>query len=75
MFASRAIVAVLRSVEREVCATQRAVVTLRFIPNGNVRLDLLLLDQPAKHRACAVSGITDQALGLKAESLVDALKH
>src|SRR5918996_1379286 len=57
LLAARTVVDVVLGVISKVAAREGAVVALRLVKDGNVRCDLLFLDQPIEHRRRAVSRI------------------
>jgi len=75
LLASGALICAGSFVEVEVRAAECAVLTQRLLPYGNMRLDLLLVDDPVQHRCSAVGRVSDQALGSEIELPLDALDH
>ena len=49
------------NIELEVSAAQCSIFTLGLIPDRHMRIDLLVIDQPAEYLCCPEGGITDQS--------------
>ena len=75
LFACRTDIAVSLGIEREVRSRERAVGSRRLIENGNVRRDLLLLDEPGEIIRRTICGVGDEIIRLQAEALFRALQH
>src|SRR6266851_3742237 len=73
--ASRAVVDVSLRVVSKVAAREGAVFALRLVNDGDVRRDLLFLDQPVEHRRRAVSRVGCEPVGLEAKAFLCALEH
>lgn len=59
----------------EVIAGEGAVLTRRLVEHGHVRLDAVLIDQPAKHLGRAVGAVTQKAGGIQIEAIHRAFYH
>jgi hypothetical protein len=59
----------------EIATRKGIVLAFCFVPNRYVRLDLLLLDHPGKHRCGALRRVAHETARLKLETLLDPIDH
>lgn len=59
----------------EVADRERGILALRFVPNRNVWLNLLVVDHPVEHGRTAVGGVADQSIGSDVETILHPLHH
>src|SRR5262249_26212001 len=59
----------------EVTTREGSVLAFRLVPYWDVRLDLLIVDQPAEHRTGAVGSIGDQARGFNPQPILNPIDH
>jgi hypothetical protein len=59
----------------EVVAREGAVLARRFVEHGYMRLNAVLVDQPAEHLGRAVGAIAHEPGGIEAEAIHRALNH
>src|SRR5262245_50698437 len=62
-------------VEREVLPAQRAVLSLGLVDDGNVRSDLLVVDDPVERRGRPIGRVRRKSLRFQTEALFGALDH
>ena len=74
-FPLRAHIDIALLVEREVFPAQRAVLPLGLVDDGNVRRDVLVVDEPVEVRCRPVGCIGRQPFGLQGEAFLSPLDH
>jgi hypothetical protein len=59
----------------EIVAREGPVLTCRLVEHGHMRLDPVLIDQPAEHLGRAIGAIAHEPSGVETEAVHRALDH